>query len=65
MKIDEIRDFVNKLNGYELSILNFWAWKRLDKEIIRYYNKYKKCDGDVIELPRHFKNEEEILEKKF
>ena len=35
MKIDEIRDFVNKLNGYELSILNFWAWKRLDKEIIR------------------------------
>ena len=28
MKIDEIRDFVNKLNGYELSILNFWAWKR-------------------------------------
>lgn len=60
MKIDEIRDFVNKLNGYELSILNFWAWKRLDKEIIRYYNKYKKCDGDVIELPRHFKNEEEL-----
>ena len=35
MKIDEIRDFVNKLNGYELSILNFLAWKRLDKEIIR------------------------------
>lgn len=60
MKIDEIRDFVNKLNGYELSILNFWEWKRLDKEIIRYYNKYKKCDGDVIELPRHFKNEEEL-----
>ena len=40
MKIDEIRDFVNKLNGYELSVLNFWAWKRLDKEIIRYLEHY-------------------------
>lgn len=58
MKISEIQEFINKLDGHELSVLNFYAWKRLDKEIIRYYNKYKKCDGDIIELPRHLRSKE-------
>ena len=58
MKTCEIQEFVNKLDGYELSVLNFFAEKRLDKEILRYYNKYKKCDGDIIELPRHLRHKE-------
>ena len=58
MKTCEIQEFVNKLDDYELSVLNFFTWKRLDKEILRYYNKYKKCDGDIIELPRHLRHKE-------
>ena len=58
MEIGKIQEFINKLNGYELSVLNFYAWKRLDKEIIRYYNKYKKCDGDIIELPKHLRQKD-------
>ena len=58
MEISKTQEFINKLNGYELSVLNFYARKRLDKEILRYYNKYKKCDGDIIELPRHLRHKE-------
>ena len=58
MEIGKTQEFINKLNGYELSVLNFYVQKRLDKEILRYYNKYKKCDGDIIELPRHLRHKE-------
>lgn len=58
MEISKTQEFINKLNGYELSVLNFYVQKRLDKEILRYYNKYKKCDGDIIELPRHLRCKE-------
>lgn len=58
MKIIEILDFINKLDDYELSVCNSYASKKLDKEVIKYYNKYKKCEGDIIELPKHLRYKE-------
>ena len=56
MEISKIQEFINKLNGYELSVLNFYVQKRLDKEILRYYNKYKKCELDYFDLLSILKN---------
>lgn len=47
---NKIEDFVNSLETYELSVLKYAYYRRLDNDIVKLYEKYKDNDG-IVELP--------------